>query len=726
MPVALDRMRLSETDLALLFIFLRFWGIHMFKKLREKINIFTVKNPSRAILIAILLLNIVLFLVAAGVISLLAPKSLANHGFWSSVYYTISMVLDAGCISYVIADIGEASVALILVCILTVVLGMITFTGAVIGYVTNYISSFIENSKSGIRAVKASGHTVILNWNSRASEIINDLLYTGQKEVVVVLANQNSDEIEREIDERLTATIKNENAHIKADSKKLPWYRRFVYYRTHRLRNLVTVIVRDGETYSTKQLNDTSIAQARTVILLTKEYRNDVCRYGNRERQDLLEKGNANTVKTLVQVAEITSGEDSADAQTIIVEVEDEWTAMLVNRIIAHKEKMAKCHIIPIYVNKVLGQILSQFSIMPELNTVYSELFSNRGAEFFFKKQDWVDDVDAETEAYLRTHRHAIPLTIMKTASGNHAFSVANSNADCELACDPIECTMETELNQEYDMIPRTIVIIGHNSKCGNIMDGFNAFCAEHGRTNADILNITVIDDEKNLERMDYYKAYPYVRKTVVADVYDSDAIKNTIREAIDSHSEDTSLLILSDDQTIEEDIDSAALTYLIYVQDIISERIAANPDFKRESVDVIVEILNPKNYDVVHNFSADNVVISNRYISKMVTQIGRKQALFEFYSDILTYDDEDSESFDSKELYAKEVKLLFKDGKLPPKCKAGDLIRSVYKASPFWNKMIVIGYARPGQDLVLFEGDQYAIDVELTEEDKLIVFSNH
>lgn len=91
------------------------------------------------------------------------------------------MVLDAGCIEYVIADIGQSSVALILVCLLTVLVGMITFTGAVVGYVTNYISSFIENSKSGSRAIRVSGHTVILNWNSRASEIVNDLLYTGKK-----------------------------------------------------------------------------------------------------------------------------------------------------------------------------------------------------------------------------------------------------------------------------------------------------------------------------------------------------------------------------------------------------------------------------------------------------------------------------------------------------------------------------------------------------------------
>ena len=56
--------------------------------------------------------------------------------------------------------------------LLAVLIGMITFTGAVIGYVTNYISNFIENSKSGARSLKVSRHTVILNWNSRASEIL--------------------------------------------------------------------------------------------------------------------------------------------------------------------------------------------------------------------------------------------------------------------------------------------------------------------------------------------------------------------------------------------------------------------------------------------------------------------------------------------------------------------------------------------------------------------------
>ena len=698
----------------------------MFRKIKERISIFVVKKPSLTILIAILILNVVLFAIAAVTISWLAPDSLPYSGFWVSVYYTISMILDAGCIDNVIADIGEASVALIIVCIATVLIGMITFTGAVVGYVTNYTSSFIENSKSGNRTLKVSGHTVILNWNSRASEIVNDLLFTGKRETVVILSAQSAKMIEQEINERLSATIKKELQTVLAECRALSGLRGILFYLNHRPRNRVTTIVREGETYSTKQLNDISISQADSVILLTKEANNDICHYSNIERKENLGKGNSNTIKTLVQVAEMTSSDDSVDHQTIIVEIEDDWTAALVDRIIEHKEKLAKCHIIPVHVNRVLGQILSQFSIMPELNTVYSELFSNRGAAFFFKPQQWEDDVDKATEQYMLSHKHAIPLTVMQTASGNHAFSVAASDADCERECEPLEPSLAVRVNDAYQMVPRNVVIIGHNSKCQDIMSGFSAFRGEHIRKDTEILNITVIDDQDSLERLDYYRSYPYVTKTVAAELFDADLIKSTIEKAIDSHEGDTSLLILSDDCTAAEDIDSAALTYLIYVQDIIFDREKRDPEFDRESVDVIVEILNPKNYDVVHNYSVNNVVISNRYISKMVTQIGRKQALFEFYSDILTYDEEGAAEYQSKELYIKEASLFFTGGELPPRCTARELIWGVFKASPENNKSIVLGYVRPGGKMVLFAGDQDDIQVELTRKDKLIIFSNH
>ena len=704
----------------------------MFKKLKEKISVFVVKYPTRAILTAILVLNVLLFIIAAILISALAPKSLEYSGFWPSVFYTVSMILDAGCIQYVVAEIGEASVGLIIVCMLTVLLGMIIFTGAVIGYISNYISGFIENSRSGSRALKISGHTVILNWNSRASEIVNDLLYTGKKETVVVLVSENGPAVEREIGDRISGTMKADQQRLLKECEGMTLLRRLRHIRKNRTKDLVTVIVREGDTYSTKHLNDISISQAGTLILLSNELQNSSCRFGSAEMKEEREKGNPNTIKTLVQVAEMTASEDSADDQIIIVEVEDEWTENLVDRIIAHKEKLGKCHITPVPVNKILGQILSQFSIMPELNTVYSELFSNRGAEFFFEpfhcEQEECSETEDEDEIgrYMATHDCAIPLTVMDTAAGKEFYFVANSVEDFRRHGKASGVNTPVCVDENYHLKRRNVVIIGHNSKNAEIMNGFNAFRGEHNRTEEEILNITVIDSQKSLERLNNYEKYPYVTKKVAAELYDAPRIRRAIEEAVDSHEGDTSILILSDDTAPAEDVDSAALTYLIYVQDIIFDRTQKDPEFDRESIDVVVEILNPKNYDVVHNYSVDNVVISNRYISKMVTQIGRKQALFEFYSDILTYDDEDAQEFESKELYIKEASRFFTDGRLPAPCTARQLIRAVYEASPAENKAVLLGYVSPGGKMVLFSGDLKQIPVALTEKDKLIVFSNH
>ena len=139
-------------------------------------------------------------------------------------------------------------------------------------------------------------------------------------------------------------------------------------------------------------------------------------------------------------------------------------------------------------------------------------------------------------------------------------------------------------------------------------MDGFQSFHNEWNREGEDILNIIVIDDKKNLEKRNYYRDYPYVRKTIEADVYDGDIIKKEISDFVDSCEQDASILILSDDMALSEDIDANALTYLIYVQDIIQEHVNRIPDFDKERIDVVVEIVNPKNYDVVRSYSVNSV----------------------------------------------------------------------------------------------------------------------
>lgn len=744
----------------------------------EHLSILRASRPAAWILLLIVIVNIFFLTISAAIISALAPSSLANDGFWASLFYTITMVMDAGCIQFVVADVGTAGVAIIITCLITIFLGMVIFTGAMIGFITNWISTIIDNANNGVHPLKISDHTVILNWNTRASEIVNDLLYSPNKEKIVILVPDRKEVIDKEIADRIADTLAKENEELRKRCLEMSHFEKLRYKRKHAIsKKKLTVIVRQGETYLTQQLNDICIKRAKAVIILGKDIANNVCKYDMMKTGEALEKGNSDTIKTLVQVADLTSAEDSDDKQKIIVEVEDDWTLSLVQTIISHKERGGKCNIVPVSVNRILGQILSQFSIMPELNLVYSELFSNKGAAFydeeinedasteFVKYKNFVEkrivkkasgrEVEEFCEnnsvcyqqSYMASHKHAIPLDFLNTEkNGCHHYYVANNESRINYVSDIKPIDLKVEIVPDFELEKRNVIILGHNSKNADIMRGFDSFCTEWHTENGDstsILDITVIDDAESLEKLNFYNDYRYVTNTVEADVYDKDLITDEIKKFIDTHVGDVSILILSDDMAKTEDLDSKALTYLIYVQDIVHEKKQADPDFDTESIDIIVELLNPKNSDVVKNYSVENVVISNRYISKMMTQIGEKESLYDFYNDILSYDDDDVDTYESKELYIKKAYRYFVEGKLPEECTATELIRAVFDGSKEaakkakrpenkTNEAVLLGYVKkgrfenPNEKMVIFAGNQDKIKVKLEHDDKLIIFSNH
>jgi hypothetical protein len=712
----------------------------------EWLNVRLVRNTKAFIFFAIVLMNLILFIIGAVAISRLAPATLAEHGFWASIFYTITMIMDAGCIQFVVEDVGGSNAAIIIVCLVIILLGMILFTGTVIGYLTNFISGLIERFSSNDTQLRISDHTVILNWNSRASEIVNDLLYSEIPEKVVILAPQGKKEIEQEIRNRLAGTILKERGDAEEFCRQqgMGFFRRRQYLRKNCInRKRLQVVVREGPTYAIKMLRDISLKQAKAVIILGNDHQHDLCQLAHANQKDRLADGNSNVVKTLMQVADITGAQDSRDNQKIIVEVEDEWTLSLVHKIIQHKERLGKCNIVPVSVNRILGQLLSQFSVMPELNLVYDELFSYKGAAFFSAEHpethQLTDDIHF-IDGYLKEHASAIPLTSMRVRNTKPAlpgesapdfvtelFYVADRQRDF-LRKSPIpDSDYSVKLNPNYWIEKRNILILGHNSKSTSIMEGFNSFRAEWNCPDgSEILSILVLDDKDNLEKVNYSR-YPYVREAIAADVYDQEQVYQQINRIISASRKmgrELSVLILSDDNVVDEDQDSTALTYLIYMQDIMNELQRTDPTFDPQSVDVVVEILNPQNVDVVQDYSNSNTVISNRYISKLITQVGEKEALFYFFNDILTYDQPDAEDYVSTELYIKSVRDFFLE--VPAPTTAAELIRAVYAAGPENNKTVVLGYVDAAGEMHLFSGDQTQIPVALTQRDKLIVFSNH
>lgn len=687
-------------------------------KFRGWLSVQVAKHPKRVVLVLIILFNVLFITLSAALISALSLRGTEGMNFFHAAYYTVTMILDAGCIESVIKDIGTTGVALTVTCLAVIIIGMITFTGAVIGYFTNILNDFIENANAGNTRLYLSDHTVILNWNSRAPEIVNDLLYSDNKETVVALVKSGRDEIKKEIEERLHLTIEKENAVVSKKADKMGFFARRRYLKNNKLGNNVSFIVIEGNIFSQKQLRDIRIDLAKAVIILS----NDPSDAADDSIQS--DEGNPQAVKALMQAADIVSAGNASHDQNIIIEITDQWTYDIVQRIISGKELGEKCNIVMFHVEKFLGQLLAQISISPQMTSVYDDLFSNKGAAFYTDPVK-TDDEIGYIRDYLKTHENAIPLSLV-SHNGKSCFCfTANNQDDIDKDLKLKDLGFSVELNDAQSECKR-VIMIGHNSKIEEIMSCYEAYISCHTRDNQiSPLKVTVIDDADTIGRMDHYRSYPFVEEVAELDIFDLGKTFEPISRLLFNTAEETSVLILSDDTELGEHADSSALMYLIYIQDFINKTLHANPDYDKKRVNTIVEITDPGHYDIVKGYDLVEAVISNRFTGNIITQIGEKESIYEFYKDLLSYS-ADKQGGQCKKPQLKKVSSFFRE--LPPKCTAHELVRAVFEASVASAKLcpaLVLGYIKANGETIVFSGDLSEIDVKLEAEDKIIVYTD-
>ena len=691
-------------------------------KFRGWLSVQVAKHPNRVVLVIIILFNVLFITASAALISSLSLSGTEKMNFFHAAYYTVTMILDAGCIESVITDIGTAGVALTVTCLAVIIIGMITFTGAVIGYLTNILNSFIENASAGNTRLYLSDHTVILNWNARAPEIVNDLLYSDNKETVVALVKSGRDEIKKEIEERLRLTIEKENAIVSEKADTMSFFARRRYLKNNKLGSNVTFIVIEGNIFSQKQLRDIRIDSAKAVIILSSDPSDSASEDGRQS-----DEGNPQAVKALMQAADIVSSGKAAHNQNIIIEITDPWTYDIVQRIISGKELGEKCNIVMFHVEKFLGQLLAQLSITPEMTPVYDDLFSNKGAAFYTEPVQTDDEVGYIRD-YLSTHKNAIPLTLL-THNGESCFCFTADNQKSiskkhELKSP--DCSVK--LNDTQSECKR-VIMIGHNSMVEEIMSSYEAYISYQTFDKViSPLKVTVIDEADNIGRMDNYKRYSFVEEAAELDIYDIDKTFEPIDRLLFNTSEETSILILSDDTELDENADSSALMYLVYIQDYIKEMRRKNPGYDKR-VKTIVEITDPGHYDIVKGYDMVDAVISNRFTGNIITQIGEKESIYEFYKDLLSFSS-DKPGGQSKKAQLKKVSSFFRE--TPPPCTAYDLVRAVFEASVSsaeapekQNPILVLGYIKANGKTMIFSGDLSEINVSLEAEDKIIVYSD-
>jgi len=628
----------------------------------------------------IILLNILL-IVIAGTVLFIADKGAYRtpaDGMWQ----IFTDILDPGFLGSV-ASGASANTVTTCVEVIVILVCMVTFTGAIIGYISNMITSIVDSYESGPKKLYIKNHILILNWNNRAAGIITEYLYTEICEDVVVITSKNRDEVSKEIEDAILSCGYGKN-------------------QKH-----VNVIVKQGEPFSYTELENACAKKARTVIVLS---------------DDDLEYGNIRTLKSVMMISEINR--NSKDSN-IVVETDNENIYELVRRI----QENNTTNIMPVYLNKMLGKLLAHVALQPELNDVFGELFSHDGNEFFSKSLSELDNFNADMdendiiEEYMMTHDKSIPVTTTRSfvnENSERIFAMASTYSHINSTCSREQDSLNKniKLKDVFRIPEKNIVILGSNTKTQYIINSFIAYIENYGEEK---LSVEFIDTKEKLKNIPEHNSFI---KTEISNRYDIFEIRR-ILDQINMEKIDT-IVILSDDNVSATEYDLGALISLID----INKELKNVSDVKKP--EVIVEILDPQNHEIVQQYNIDNVIVSNKYISSLVAQLGDDGSIYEVIYDILTFDGEKdifgnvySANKESRELYVKRCADLFEE--MPVFESTISLVRSIYIASD--RKQIPIGIIRAdqGEDRLMLFGEELSEkqEVKINPEDRIIVFAH-
>lgn len=335
--------------------------------------------------------------------------------------------------------------------------------------------------------------------------------------------------------------------------------------------------------------------------------------------------------------------------QTIIVEIKSPLSKHMIDTYISKNMKLSN-QLVTILPDELMGRLIAQTILMPALNEVYAELFSFKGAEFYTVPM-------TDPLQYMQTHPKAIPIYALQ----DHLFVLSESlEAIHELRTQPLSDYVPITFKKASRYQDRYLVVIGHNEKLKYILESIEYY----ERENQTKVHVTIIEE---VSSQDIFKALEQLEK-------------------IDT------ILILSDDALEVKDYDSDVLITLLLTQDIVL----------KHKAEVVIELLNPKHYDIAKCYNVTNTIISNEYISRIITQLSKNRALYPLYMDLLTYDALDSNE-ETYEVYAYKVTDIF-EGPYPKTFTSeAELVYSCYRSSN--QEFVVIGLFQ-GTKKTIFKGN--------------------
>jgi len=426
-------------------------------------------------------------------------------------------------------------------------------------------------------------------------------------------------------------------------------------YDSENLQKL-SVIVKKGDPLLKTELSDVSIEHAKAIIIMSE---NDSMEMTNVE----ISQSDLYAIKVLLSVGSVSTKKNTAT----IVEVKDIKTKTIIVEMATTVDTLYNLRVIPVCFDKRLGQIIAQTAISSEIEKVYLSLFSFAGSEVYEANRQSVED-------YLLTHSHGVP--VFKGNDTLYVVAEKESHAAI-IRKNPYRTEKRLKMNEPIPFLDTNIVIIGKNNKQRYVMDSF----IEYEKISGNHFRAEVIEQDQ-IDKM-------------FSKINESD--------------EDFKVLILSDDTAKQDSYDANVILTLL----------KAHSKIKRKGVQIIAEILDPKNDGIIKDFNIDNTIISNKIISLLLSKLALFPSTGPFYDELLTIS-ADKDTGDRCSILIRPCSDLFQETFPLRFSSLTELVQTVYFSLD--KKYVVFGMFKEGA-LNIFGGDLDKTNpFSLDEKDQLVL----
>ena len=522
------------------------------KKIKSSYTIGVHKHPFAFTILGVFAINLVVLVVSAFI---------AN-----SVDDTYNGVVDAfarGSIKWLITPNSILNIdnpKTMFLASVVVVLSMVLFSGVVIAMTTNSLKEYFSKKSNAEGKLFLQDHIIIFNWNSKVPQMVEDLVYAGENTTVLIYSAKDKDFIKSQINNVLNAG-KNQNIFK------------------------VNVIVKSGNPILKSGLQDISIENAKSIIIMARE---DLQSDNNGE----ISNCDLFTIKTLINVGGMRLNSECA----IIVEVAETETVQIIKDMACNVSTLTDNRILPVAFNQRLGLFISQFILNPGLEKVFVELFSFLGAEIYPVKKMSIENA-------LLTLDKAIPLM----ESESHLYVLSENKPDALSTAQFNFADREIKIKRIDNKDQFTVILIGINSKYRYILDALNKY-KDNIFANMEVLSYEKIDED--------------------------------FLNLIGNSDKKTIIMILSDESAGIESYDSNVYHAVIKLQQYL---------VKKPNLQVIVELLDPVNHNIIADFNVDNTIVSNRLVGLLIAQLALNKENYDFYENLMTFKPGDKEDFEIK-----------------------------------------------------------------------------